>query len=149
MYTTKPTFIHIRSGYDSDGRPLPHGGKTIAFDILHYKDEAEVECQAVQYYIAVCPRKQNYNRKIGAQVALGRLLPKRESTALKHPVKTLYLNKDDDVQVRLLKHLGLSFPQQVAVATLDEKIAAIDPNLAAAVAESQAVEGVGLYTEAD
>jgi hypothetical protein len=149
MYTTKPTFIHIRSGYDADGRPLPHGGKTIAFDILHYKDEAEVECQAVQYYIAVCPRKQNYNRKIGAQVALGRLLPKRQSTAEKHPISTLYLNKDDDVQVKLLNHLGLAFPQTVTAAAVAEKVAEVDPNLAAAVAESQAVEGVGLYTEAD
>lgn len=149
MYTTKPTFIHIRSGYDADGRPLPHGGKTVAFDILHYKDEADVECQAVQYYVAVCPRKQNYNRKIGAMVALGRLLPKRESTAVKHPVKTLYLNKDDDVQVRLLKHLGLSFPAQQAEVVVDAKVAAFDPNLAAAVAESQAVEGAPVYTEAD
>ncbi len=143
MYTTKPTFIHIRSGYDEKGKPLPHGGKTIAFDVLHYKDEAEVECQAVQYYIAVCPRKQNYNRKIGAQVALGRLLPKRESTALKHPVKTLYLNKDDDVQVRLLKHLGLAFPQVAVAEVVEEKIAIFDPNLASAVADLQEAEKVG------
>jgi hypothetical protein len=66
-------YIHLRRW--KNGEPLPHGGATIAY----YIDETDT----AHYSIAECSDKDNFNRKIGRNVADGRLFgPKKKEHLL-------------------------------------------------------------------
>lgn len=62
-------FIHIRYTSLLDASPEPHGGLTIAYNF-------DPERRVAKFYIAKCNDHEHYNKKIGRQVAEGRLVKK-------------------------------------------------------------------------
>lgn len=59
-----PSFIHIRVR-DENGRPLTHGGATLAY--------AETSPNVIEIAEARCNPRDNFNRRIGRAISAGRL----------------------------------------------------------------------------
>lgn len=74
MPPNKIRYIHLRvhdfpaPGDDQDALLSPFGGTTIAYRLLDEK--------TIEYAVAECNDKDNYNKKIGRDIATGRLLKK-------------------------------------------------------------------------
>jgi len=86
-------FLHLREfegfeGHFDPRRDGPYlclkGGKTIAY---------KIEDGLLKYVVALCGRKEHFNRKLGNKIAGGRLQCEREACQRKY-VKVVELEKD-------------------------------------------------------
>ena len=95
---SKVKFLHLRVVEDSDTATLSlKGGKTIAY---------KVEGNLMKYVVALCGKKEHFNRKLGNKIAGGRLMCDREACQKKH-VHTIELTEESRVIETLLKAEGV------------------------------------------
>lgn len=79
-------FCHVRN-YGEDGEILPFGGLTIAFTKL---DEGKIVAS-----LAVCSDRDNFNKKVGRLISMGRLLSQKPGMnySIDTPVQDIFALK--------------------------------------------------------